>query len=219
MSKPIRVLLADDHAILRDGIRSLLGDEPDMQVVGEADNGRTAVDQARALQPDVVLMDIAMPLLNGLEATHQIKRECPNINILILTMHDNEEYIPQVLEAGGSGYVLKHAAAQELVTAIRAVAQGGGFFSPTIARSLAESYMERLSADDSHDPYHDLTSRERELLQLVAEGHTNRQIAQMLVLSIKTVKTHRLHLMQKLGMHDRGELIKYAIHKGIISPE
>ncbi len=214
----IRVLLADDHAILRDGIRALLGDEPDMQVVGEADNGRLAVEQARALQPDVVLMDIAMPLLNGLEATRQIARDCPGVRVLILTMHQNEEYVQQVLAAGAAGYVLKHAAGHELVTAIRAVAAGGAFFSPMVARVLADAYVESLSADEAPTPADELTAREREVLQLVAEGYTNRQIAALLSISIKTVKTHRLHLMQKLALHDRGELIKYAIQKGIITP-
>ncbi len=217
---PIRILLADDHRILRDGIRALLNDEPDMAVVGEADNGRWAVEQAHALRPDVVLMDIAMPLLNGLEATRQIRRDHPEIRVLILTMHQNEEYVPQVLEAGASGYVLKHAAAHELVTAIRAVAQGAAFFSPEIARTLANAYVGLRHQDESQPPtpFDDLTSREREILQLVAEGYTNREIAEMLNISFKTVKTHRLHLMQKLELHDRGDLIKYAIQKGIITP-
>jgi len=214
----IRILLADDHTILREGIRALLGDEPDMAVVGEADNGRWAVEQARALKPDVVLMDIAMPLLNGLEATRQIRRENPNTHVLILTMHQNEEYLPQVLDAGASGYVLKHAAGHELVAAIRAVAQGDAYFSPEIARTLADAYVGRRAAEEASTPYDELTDREREILQLVAEGYTNRQIAEMLSISIKTVKTHRLNLMHKLQLHDRGELIKYAIHKGIISP-
>jgi two-component system response regulator NreC len=214
----IRILLADDHTILREGIRALLGDEPDMAVVGEADNGRWAVEQARALKPDVVLMDIAMPLLNGLEATRQIRREQPDTHVLILTMHQNEEYVPQVLDAGASGYVLKHAAGHELVAAIRAVAQGDAYFSPEIARTLVDAYVGRRAAEPTPTAYDELTDREREILQLVAEGYTNREIAEMLSISIKTVKTHRLHLMHKLQLHDRGELIKYAIQKGIISP-
>lgn len=217
MSKVIRVLLADDHAILRDGIRSLLDDEPDMQVIGEADNGRWAVEQARNLCPDVVIMDIAMPLLNGLEATHQIKRDVPGTQVLILTMHQNKEYIHRMLEAGACGCVLKSAAGEELVRAIRSAARGDPFFSPAIARRLADSYVKSHDLEMLDDPYNDLTSREREILQLVAEGYTNREMADMLTLSIKTVKTHRLNMMQKLDLHDKGDVIKYAFQKGIIS--
>ena len=215
--KRVSVLLADDHAILRDGIRALLSDESDLVVVGEAEDGRLAVEQTRALRPDVVVMDIGMPLLNGLEATRQIRREHPQTRVLILTMHQNEEYLSQVLAAGASGYVLKQAAGRELVDAIREVARGGAFFSPSMARTLADLYLESLEAEAGHDPYEELTAREREVLQLVAEGFTNRRIAEMLNLSIKTVKTHRLHLMQKLDLHDRTDLIKYAFQKGIIT--
>ena len=217
MAELIRIFLVDDHAILRDGIRALLNDEPDMSIVGEADNGRWAVEQVNALCPDVVIMDIAMPLLNGLEATHQIKRDTPDTHVLILTMHHNKEYMRQMLEAGASGCVLKSAAGDELVMAIRAVASNGAYFSPAIARTLANSYVKNIEAELGHDSYNDLTSREREILQLVAEGYTNREMADMLTLSIKTVKTHRLNMMQKLDLHDRGDLIKYAIQKGIIS--
>jgi len=217
MRRPLRLLLADDHAILRDGIRALLTDEPDLQVVGEAENGRQALDQARALRPDVVVLDIGMPLLNGLEATRQIRREVPEARVLILTMHQNEEYLAQVLAAGASGYVLKDVAGRELVSAIRQVAEGEPFFSPSMAKTLTAIYLRSLEAEKTHDPYEDLTIREREVLQLVAEGFTNRQIAEMLSLSIKTVKTHRLHLMQKLDLHDRTELVKYAFQKGIIT--
>jgi two-component system response regulator NreC len=213
----LRILLADDHAILRDGIRALLTDEPDLQVVGEAENGRQALDQARALRPDIVILDIGMPLLNGLEATTQIRRDVPDARVLVLTMHQNEEYLAQVLAAGASGYVLKDVAGRELVSAIRQVAQGEPFFSPSLAKTLTAMYLRSLEAERTHDPYEDLTVREREVLQLVAEGFTNRQIAEMLSLSIKTVKTHRLHLMQKLDLHDRTELVKYAFQKGIIT--
>lgn len=217
MRRPLRILLADDHAILRDGIRALLTDEPDLQVVGEAENGRQALDQARALRPDIVILDIGMPLLNGLEATTQIRRDVPDARVLVLTMHQNEEYLAQVLAAGASGYVLKDVAGRELVSAIRQVAQGEPFFSPSLAKTLTAMYLRSLEAERTHDPYEDLTVREREVLQLVAEGFTNRQIAEMLSLSIKTVKTHRLHLMQKLDLHDRTELVKYAFQKGIIT--
>jgi two-component system response regulator NreC len=194
-----------------------LSDEADLQVVGEAENGRQALEQARALRPDIVIMDIGMPLLSGLEATKHIRREVPESRVLILTMHQNDEYLAQVLAAGASGYVLKDAAGRELVLAIRQVARGEPFFSPLMTRTLTSLYLSSLEAERTHDPYDDLTIREREVLQLVAEGFTNRQIAEMLKLSIKTVKTHRLHLMQKLDLHDRTELVKYAFQKGIIT--
>jgi len=209
--------LADDHAILRDGIRALLSDEADLQVVGEAENGRQALEQAHALRPDIVIMDIGMPLLSGLEATKHIRRDVPESRVLILTMHQNDEYLAQVLAAGASGYVLKDSAGRELVLAIRQVARGEPFFSPLMTRTLTSLYLSSLEAERTHDPYDDLTIREREVLQLVAEGFTNHQIAEMLKLSIKTVKTHRLHLMQKLDLHDRTELVKYAFQKGIIT--
>jgi len=217
VARPIRILLADDHAILRDGIRALLSDETDLQVVGEAENGRQALEQARALRPDIVIMDIGMPLLSGLEATTQIRRDVPEARVLILTMHQNEEYLARVLAAGASGYVLKDVAGRELVSAIRQVAGGEAFFSPSMTKTLTSLYLHSLEAERTHDPYSDLTIREREVLQLVAEGFTNHQIAEMLKLSIKTVKTHRLHLMQKLDLHDRTELVKYAFQKGIIT--
>ncbi len=211
----IRILLADDHTILREGIRALLEDQPDMVVVGEAEDGRWTVHLAHELRPDVVVMDIAMPLLNGLEATRQIKHDCPQTAILVLTMYDNEEYIRQVLKAGASGYVLKHAAASELVEAIRAVHRGDAVLSPTITRRVIEEYL-RANGAQTAPASSELTPREREVLQLIAEGYTNKQIAEILSLSVKTVQTHRASLMQKLNLHDRSDLIKYAIQKKII---
>jgi DNA-binding NarL/FixJ family response regulator len=211
----IRVLLADDHAILRDGIRALLTEHPDIAVIGEAEDGHWAVHLAHELHPDVVLMDIGMPRLNGLEATRQIKHDCPKVAILILTMHDNEEYLRQVLAAGASGYVLKRAAASELVAAIRAVYRGEAALSPAVARMLIEDYLRSEEGRIATTPSN-LTPREREVLQLIAEGHTSKQIAELLCLSVKTVQAHRTSLMQKLDLHDRGDLIKYAIQKRII---
>ena len=211
----IRILLADDHTILRSGIRSLLEDEPGLSVIGEAEDGRTAVNMACQLKPDVVIMDIAMPLLNGLEATRQIKVQCPGVKVLILSMHDNEEYIRQVLEAGAMGYILKDAAARELINAIQSVYRGEAVLSPAVTRLVIEDYL-RWGGARPQSEIDNLSPREREVLQLIAEGYTNKQIAEILSISIKTVQAHRNSLMQKLDLHDRGELIKYAIQKKII---
>jgi two-component system response regulator NreC len=209
----IRILLADDHTILRDGIRSLLEEEADMQIIGEAEDGRTAVKMACQLEPDVILMDIGMPLLNGLEATRQIKRDCKHARILILTMHENEEYIRQVLASGAMGYILKDAAARDLLDAIRAVHRGEAVLSPAITRLVIEDY---LRWGDLQQSANGLTPREQEVLQLIAEGYKNKEIASILNISIKTVQSHRSNLMQKLDLHNRGDLIKYAIQKKII---
>ena len=211
----IRVLLADDHTILRDGIRALLEDQDDMEVIGEAEDGLATVKMVAKLKPDVVVMDIAMPLLNGLEATRQIHRDYPQVKVLILTMHENEEYIRQVLAAGALGYVLKDAAARELLGAIRTVNQGEAVLSPAITRLVIEDYL-RWGDIRPEDTSNGLTPREREVLQLIAEGYTNKEIAEILSLSAKTIQSHRTNLMNKLDLHDRGELIKYAIQKKII---
>jgi DNA-binding NarL/FixJ family response regulator len=211
----IKVLLADDHTILREGIRALLEDEPSIVLVGEAEDGRSAVKMACELQPDVVIMDIAMPLLNGVEATRQIKRHSPETRVLILSMHDNEEYIRQVLAAGAMGYILKDAAARELIQAIKTVYGGEAVLSSAITRLVIEDYL-RWGDVRPEENSANLTAREREILQLVAEGYTNKEIAGILCLSIKTVQAHRGNLMGKLDLHDRGELIKYAIQKKII---
>ena len=211
----IRVLLADDHTILREGIRALIEDQGDMEVVGEAENGQATVKMVAQLLPDVVVMDIAMPLLNGLEATRQIRRDFPQVKVLILTMHENEEYIRQVLTAGALGYVLKDAAARDLLGAIRTVYQGEAVLSPAITRLVIEDYL-RWGDIRPEDTTNGLTAREREVLQLIAEGYTSKEIAGILSLSVKTVQSHRTNLMNKLDLHDRGELIKYAIQKKII---
>jgi len=212
----IRVLICDDHTILREGIALLLNSQHDMEVVGEASDGRDAVEKARALKPNVILMDIAMPSLNGLEATRQIRRNDPNARVLVLTMYESDEYVAQMLEAGAMGYVLKKVAGSELVYAIRAVHQGEAFLYPSITKRLVEDYLRRVETGQDHASLENLTDREREILQLIAEGHSSKAIADLLSISLRTVQNHRAHLMQKLGIHDRGDLIKYAIQKGII---
>jgi DNA-binding NarL/FixJ family response regulator len=213
-----KVVLVDDHAILRDGLRAVLDAQPGIAVVGEGEDGRQALDLVERLQPDVVVMDIAMPNLNGAEATRQIKRRWPNVRVVILTMHENQQYLIQIINAGATGCVLKRAAGTELVAAVRAAARGESFFSPAIASMVLEDYRLRL-ARDTADPAELLTEREREVLQLVAEGKTNKEIADALVVSIKTVQTHRAHIMEKLNAHDRTDLVKHAIRMGMIGPE
>jgi len=216
MSK-IRILLADDHAIVREGVRSLLEAQADMEVVGEASHGEQALDLARALQPDIVVMDIGMPGMNGLEATRALKAAQPQTHVLVLTMHEGEEYFFRILAAGASGYLLKGAGSAELLSAIRAVQQGGVYLYPTMAKKLMSDYLKgHESGMGGDDP---LTQREREVLKLIAAGKTNREIAEDLVLSVNTVQTHRLHLMEKLNLHNRTELIKYAIRRGLIDTD
>ena len=210
----IRILLVDDHTILRDGIRSLLEDESDMAVIGEAEDGQAALQMTAQLQPDLVILDIALPLLNGLEVTRQIKRDFPQTKVLILTMHENEEYIRQALAVGAMGYILKDAAARDLIGAIRTVHRGESVLSPAITRLVIEDYLRWGQLQPARDD--GLTPREHEVLQLIAEGYTTKEIAEILTLSVKTVQAHRTNLMSKLDLHDRGELIKYAIQKKII---
>jgi two-component system response regulator NreC len=211
----IRVLLVDDHTILREGLHALLERESDLQVVGQAEDGRAAVEQARLLKPDVIVMDIAMPLLNGIEATRQIKCLPHEINVIILSMYDDESYIRQALTAGAMGYILKDAISQELIDAIRAVSRGEAVLSSAITRLVIENYL-RFGDTSPADQSECLTPREREVLQLIAEGYTNKQIGGILNISIKTVQVHRANMMKKLDLHDRGDLIKYAIQKKII---
>jgi two-component system response regulator NreC len=220
----IRVVLADDHDILRDGLRALLGTLGDVAVVGEARNGREAVAQTERLRPDVVLMDIAMPELDGIEACRRIRQQVPSARVLFLTMHESEEYFFRALRAGAAGYIIKRAAAAELVVAVRAVAAGEAFLSPSAAHSLVSEYgKRRLEPDwtgpDADDRYATLTGREREILQLVGEGFTNQEIADRLRLSIKTVQSHRAAVMEKLGLRNVTHLVRYAVRKGLVDPE
>lgn len=215
-----RVLLAEDHTIVRKGLRSLLDKETGIKVVGEAEDGRKAIVKAEELHPDVVVMDIAMPGLNGLEATRQIKKRFPDMKIIILTMHANEEYILQSLKAGASGYLVKKAAPAELISAINAVHKGDSFLSPSISRTVIDEYIRRSKEiSEGEEGFEQLTVREREVLQLIAEGHKTREIAELLYISIKTVETHRSHIMNKLDIHSTAELTRYAIRKGIISSD
>lgn len=215
----IRVLLAEDHTIVRKGIRSLLDDEASIEVVGEAENGREAVEKTGALHPDIVIMDHTMPLLNGLEATRQIREQMPNVKVLILTMHTNEEYIFEFLQAGAVGYLVKHSAPTDLVAALTAIHQGQFYLSPAISRTVVEEYLRQGVAGGRESMPTQLTAREREVLQLIAEGYSNREIGEQLHISVKTVGVHRLNIMQKLDLHSPTELTKYAIRKGIISLE
>jgi len=214
MSNYTRILLADDHAMLRDGVRMVLEAHGGFEVVGCAENGRAAVDMARELRPDIAVLDVAMPELNGLEATREIRECCPDTAIVILSMHEGEEYLREALRAGAAGYVLKRAAAQELVGAIHAVQRGESYLDPALTRTLISDYVRQVErGDETPDS---LTDRELEVLTLVAEGMTNRQIALKLSISIKTVQTHRANLMDKLNLHDRTELVRYAIRRGLI---
>lgn len=214
--KKIRLLVADDHKIFRQGIKKLLEEEADLQVVGEAADGREAVKKATELKPDLVLMDIAMANLNGLEATKQIKKVLPETKIIMVTMHKNEEYILQSFQAGASGYILKEGAVEELVHAIRSIHQDKSFLSPTISKTLIDAYLRKMETGKTETPFDLLTDREREVLQLIAEGYTNREVAKALFISVKTVEAHRAHIMQKLNIHDVAKLVKYAIQKGLV---
>jgi len=213
----IRVLVVDDHTIVRDGIRALLGLAGDIEVVGEAENGREALDRVRELVPDVVLMDVAMPTMDGLEATRRIHREFPQTKLLALTQYDDREYVFSVVEAGAQGFISKTAASAEVVSGIRAVHRGDSFLSPSVAKLLVEHYREGATLRKSQDPYGQLTDREREILKLLAEGYTGQEIAEMLVISPKTVEGHKTNLMSKLDIHSRIDLVKYALRKGIIT--
>lgn len=213
MGQTIRVYLVDDHTMVRQGLAALVTDEPDMEIVGQCGDGLTAIREIGQLKPDVVILDITLPGLNGLDVCRQISRKCKgSTSVLVLTMHADEEYVVRSLQNGASGYLLKEAAADQLNQAVRSVAEGELYLGPGISSRV----LQRLAEGDQNDPYGTLTARERQVLQQIAEGKTNRQVAEGLGVSIKTVDTHRTRLMKKLGIHDQTTLVKYALRKGIV---
>lgn len=212
----IRVLLADDHGLLRKGVRSVLAQDSSITIIGEANDGVEAVRMTEELHPDVVVMDIAMPRLNGIEAAAQITRRDKRVGVMILSMYSDEEYLLRALSAGARGYLLKDSAEPDLLRAVRAVAAGRTFFSPAITDTLLEDYVQRLRQQGLQDSYDLLTDREKQVLQLLAEGKTNKEAAALLQLGVSTVETHRLNLMQKLDLHNTAELVLYAVRKKIL---
>ena len=215
--RKIRVLLADDHQLMRSGIRLMLEREADLSVVGEAGDGREAVALAKSLRPDVVVMDIGMANLNGIEAAQQMTGDRPEIAVVMLSMHSDESYVLRALKAGARGYLLKDSAEADLIKAVHAVAGGKSFFSPAVSKVLLDDYVRKLRRSGTEDAYDLLTPREREILQLIAEGKSNKDIANLLNLSVYTVESHRANLMEKLNVRGLPELILYAVRKGIIS--
>ncbi len=213
----IRIMLADDHTVMRSGLRLLLERQSDFTVVAEAEDGREAVALAETQRPEVAVMDVAMPMLNGIEATRQIVAKSPHLAVVMLSMHSDESYVLRALKAGARGYLLKDSAEADLIRAVRAVSTGRSFFSPAISRMLLEDHIRELRQKGKEDTYETLTTREREVLQLIAEGNANKEISTILNLSLYTVETHRTHILQKLDLHSVPELILYAVRKGIIS--
>jgi DNA-binding NarL/FixJ family response regulator len=209
--KRIRILLADDHQVVRQGFKMILGAQPDMEIVGEAGNGREAVDRAGELRPDIVVMDVAMPELNGIEATRRLIEAVPHARVLALSMHKDNVYVREILRAGARGYLLKDSPAGDLVAAVRAVAAGEGYLSPAVSNAVLDDYRKHVT-----DPIDLLTSREREVLQMLAEGKTNKEVAEVLNLSVYTVDAHRGRIMEKLNLHSINELVRFAVRNGLI---
>ncbi|HUJ20207.1 MAG TPA: response regulator transcription factor [Bryobacteraceae bacterium] len=214
---PTRILLADDHTVVRKGLRLLLESHPGFQVVADAADGRQTVALAEEYRPDVVVMDVGMPILNGIEAARQISAKLPQVAIVFLSMHSDEAYVLRALKAGARAYLLKDSAESDLINAVKAVSEGKAFFSPAISKMLVEDYMRQMRDRNVEDSYELLTTREREVLQLLAEGKSNKELATLLNLSLYTVETHRGNIFQKLNLHSTAELILYAIRKGVIS--
>jgi two-component system, NarL family, response regulator NreC len=212
----VRILLADDHTLVRQGLRKVLEERTDWEVVAEASNGRDAVRLAEQHKPDVAVVDVAMPLLNGIETTRQITRRVPGTRVLVLSMHADEAYVTQILQAGATGYLLKDSADVDLMQAVSAVAIGKSFFSPAIARVMLDDYVRQLADKGITDRYEALSEREREIFQLIAEGKMNKEIAALLSVSPSTVETHRAHIMEKLDLHSAAEIVLYAVRRGVI---
>ncbi len=212
----LRILIADDHTLMRQGLRKILETEPDWTVIAEAGDGREAVRQAVEHQPDIVILDVAMPLLNGVEAVQQIHRRVPHVRLLVLSMYADEAYVTRAVRAGAAGYLLKDSADTDLIRAVAAVAQGKSFFSPGVARVLLDEYVRQLAERGITDRYDTLSEREREVFQLVAEAYSSKEIATLLQISPATVETHRAHVMEKLDVHSTAEIVLYAVRKGII---
>jgi DNA-binding NarL/FixJ family response regulator len=213
----VRILLGDDHTVVRQGLCKILEEQPAWEVIAQASDGRQAVQQTLALIPDVAVLDIAMPLLNGIEATRQIARRAPSVHVLILSMHAEEAYVTQAVQAGAKGYLLKDSADSDLVRGVAAVAAGKSFFSPAAAKVMLDDYLRHLSEKGIVNRYDALSEREREVLQLIAEGHSSKEVAEVLSISPATVETHRAHILQKLDVHNTAELVLYAVRRGVIS--
>ena len=219
MANPVRILIADDHTIVRQGLASLLNDQPDLKVVGQADNGRTAIDKTLALKPDIIIMDIAMPQMNGIEAVKRIKKKVPKSKVLILSMYSHEHYIHELLESGVSGYLLKDSSGRDIINAIHAAMKNETFLSPSISKVVVDAYRFPRKGTASAERYKRLSNREREVFQLIAEGHSTRQIADMLCVSISTIKSHRSKIMEKLEIYSPVKLVHFAIQLGLVDPE
>jgi DNA-binding NarL/FixJ family response regulator len=212
----VRILLADDHTVVRQGLRKILEERSDWEVVAEAADGREAVRLAEHCKPDVAILDVAMPRLNGIEATRQIARRLPSTRVLVLSMHQDEAYVAQILQAGASGYILKDSADVDLIQAVSELAKGRSFFSPVIARVMLDDYVRQNTDKDPSDRWESLSEREREVLQLIAEGKTSKEIATILSVSPSTIETHRAHLMEKLDLHSAAEVVLFAVRRGVV---
>jgi RNA polymerase sigma factor (sigma-70 family) len=213
----LRLLIGDDHTLFRHGLRRILEDRQDWELVAEADDGRAAVRKAVALKPDVAILDIGMPQLNGIDATRQIVRKVPSVRVLILSMHSDETYVTRALNAGATGYILKDSAGKDLLRAVAAVAEGRSFFSPAVSKLMLDDFVRRAAKTEVADRYESLSDREREILQLVAEGRSNKEVAALLEISAATVETHRARILQKLDVHNTAELVLFAVRRGVIS--